>query len=628
MLARRHHALGALLAAPVVLSAWLQLAHAGITPEARAVVDRYVTVTGGSDVFAAESTVHERGRIVAFGLTGTFEAWNERPSRTANVTSIGPFTLREGTDGDLAWRVDQNGKFTERDGKDLEDALASAYFQNEMWGLPDQGGGAVSFVATEIDSGATFSVLEAAPPVGRPRRLWFNVKTGLLERVVLRDDARTVTSRLSDYREMAGRLRATVTLVTIEGMPMNDARVELDSLSVNEEFAADVFAPARTSIHDVRFLAGGGRAVIPFQYLARHVWVRASVNGGPLEDFLVDTGASITVIDSAFAARRGMKVEGRVGVAGAGSAGGAAFSQVDSIVVPGDSSGVHLAAQKVAVLAVNAFLEPFFWRPCAGVLGYDFISRFVVTVDYDHRRLVLEDLATFAYHGTGRPVPLEMAGNIPVVEAVLDDTLSGKFRLDVGSSGSVDLHAPFVAKHDLVARARQPLTVTSAGFGGTFTSQLTRMNTMAIGPFSWDQPLVALSQARTGGLASEDYAGNIGNQVLERFAVTFDYEHRTVYLEPGARFTKRDRFTLAGVQLVREEGEVIAMQVLPGSAAADAGLEAGDRVRKLDRKPIGTYTLDAVTRMFEEGAPGERHTLEIERAGRKKKLELRLKEQV
>jgi hypothetical protein len=287
---------------------------------------------------------------------------------------------------------------------------------------------------------------------------------------------------------------------------------------------------------------------------------------------------------------------------------------------------VNLPAHKVAVLGVNGFLEPFFWRPCAGVLGYDFISRFVMTVNFDEHRLILDDPATFHYEGKGQPVPLEMAGNIPVIEAALDDTLRGRFRLDVGSSSATDLHGPFVERHRLMERTDRRLTVLGGGFGGTFSSDLTRMHTMAIGPFSWDRPLVSLSHATAGGFASEDYAGNIGNLVLERFVVTFDYERRRVYLEPGRSFDRPDHFSLAGVQLARENGLVVALQVLPGSAAADAGIASGDEVRKLDGKPIEQWSIDAITRLFEDGRPGEKHTIEVVRSGKKKKLTLVLRE--
>src|SRR5438093_1624252 len=281
-----------------VLGLTIPLRAAGaITPEARAVVDRYLEATGGVKAFTAERGVHSKASLKAFGLSGWTESWTARPDRSAGITSIGPFTLREGCDGPIAWRVDQNGKLLLLDGKDLESAQASAYFENEMWLTPDQGGGSVDRVGAEKDSAGSYG--------------------------------------------------------------------------------------------------------------ERHVWLKASVNGAPPEDFLLDTGASITVIDSAYAARRGLKSEGHLQVSGAGAAGGASLSQVDSIVIAGSQGGgIALIGQKAAILSLNPHIEPFFWRPVAGVLGYDFISRFVACVDYDRGLLTLYDPARFHYQGSGTALRL------------------------------------------------------------------------------------------------------------------------------------------------------------------------------------------------------------------------------
>src|SRR5436309_5620241 len=61
----------------------------------------------------------------------------------------------------------------------------------------------------------------------------------------------------------------------------------------------------------------------------------------------------------------------------------------------------------------------------------------------------------------------------------------------------------------------------------------------SIGPYSWREPMLTFSGASSGALASEDYAGNIGNQILQRFKCTFDYERRVLYLEPSDRKSTR-----------------------------------------------------------------------------------------
>jgi C-terminal processing protease CtpA/Prc len=152
------------------------------------------------------------------------------------------------------------------------------------------------------------------------------------------------------------------------------------------------------------------------------------------------------------------------------------------------------------------------------------------------------------------------------------------------------------------------------------------MKKMEIGPYSWKAPVVILSGAQVGGLASEDYAGNIGNQLLDRFRCTFDYERRFVYLEPSSRFDKRDRFTMAGVMIARMSDGYRAMQVLPGSPAEEAGLQYQDEVLSVDGKPITSYTQDEVSRIFEEGEPGSRHRIEYRRNGKTGVATVKLKE--
>ena len=87
---------------------------------------------------------------------------------------------------------------------------------------------------------------------------------------------------------------------------------------------------------------------------------------------------------------------------------------------------------------------------------------------------------------------------------------------------------------------------------------------------------MSVAHATEGAFASEDFAGNIGNRILERFRVTFDYERRHVYLEPGKRYLDRDHLTRCGVLMTRSGGVVRVASVLSGSPADRGGLRDGD----------------------------------------------------
>ena len=629
------------LVAPLVMTLFAvlttTLADAAITPEARAVVTRYVEASGGAQAFAAESTSYVHANVQAFGFTGTFASWAARPGKRYARTELGPFKLQEGSDGTTAWRTDPTtGVIRPLADHDLEDALTSTWFELERWAEPGEGGGTVTLAGHERDSLARYTVLEvtAPDPTGKgarpkPRRLWFRDADGLVVRTLTRDDQREVTSFLSGHEKRAGRMRAMVSETIVASMPANRLRTVSDTVLANVDVSGLPFTPPddKAAADAVTWLAKPGVARLPFEYRARHVWLTASVNGGPPDHFLFDTGASVTVLDSAWASEHGIRTSGRMQAAGAGASGGATFATLDSLrIAAANGDGIALRDVKVAVLDVNPSFEPMFWRRMAGVIGYDVISRFVVTIDYDDSVLVLHDPDSYRYTGVERPLPMVMNGTVPALKGTLDGTDHGLFRLDVGSSSTVDVHTPFARAKGLRHRMGRTHEVDGVGFGGSFTMILGRLRGMSLGPYEWDDPIVSLSTSTEGAFASEEFAGNIGNRILERFRVTFDYQRRTVVLEPGRRYGDRDRLTRTGVLLTRVAGVVRVGSVLPASPAARAGLFEGDQVLSIDGRTVGDWDLPGVSALLDDGEAGRKVPMVVRRGDRDLKLHIRLAE--
>ncbi|MCC6350405.1 MAG: aspartyl protease family protein [Candidatus Eisenbacteria bacterium] len=630
--APRAAAASAALVVAIATGPFAPAARAEISPEAARVVARYLEVTGGAAAAAAEQTTYTHARVQAFGFTGFVETWSARPDRHFSRTELGPFKLSEGSEGGASWRTDPTtGRVVSLADRDLLESRVATWFELERWSEPDQGGGRVSVAGRERDTLGACTVLAIEAPGAaelKPRKLWFSDSTGLLVRMEAPHDQSWVTTDFADWRRAAGRLRPFVSVTGVSSMPANRMRAVVDSVTTNVSVAGVAFAlPDSGGGNAITWLGKPGRATLPFDYTARHVWLRASINGGPEQDFLFDTGASVTVLDSTFAATHGIATEGRMQAAGAGASGSAAFAKIASLAVRGpDGDGVELHDLRVAVLSVNPMFAPYFWRDIAGIVGYDFISRFVVTLDYDRDVLVLNDPKTFHFAGSEAPLPMVMNGVVPALRGTLDGRYEGLFRLDVGSSSTVDLHSPFAKKHGLEKRLRDARTVTGAGFGGHFTSSLGRAREMAFGPYHWADPMVSISHATEGAFASEEFAGNVGNRILERFRVTLDYDGRRVWLEPGARYRERDSFTRAGVLLVRDGGRVLARSVLAGSPAARAGLREGDEVTAVDGRAMDDWKLRDLENLFERGENGRKVTLAVRRDGGTEALTLTLRE--
>ena len=606
----------------VAVPSW---ARAEVSPEAAEVLERYVGALGGREALDAVQSVHGMGQITAFGLQGTIKTWTVKPNRRATSMEIGPFTLLQGDDGTRAWRTDPSGKLIVLDGQDLEGARSTTWFDNKRWLDPDGGGGSIA-MAPEEEQSKSYAVLDITSPSGEVRRSWFEKTTFLLVQTRVQNGGRTAINNFSDYAEYGGLKWPTVAKTTVMGQEANNAVVRFDSLAINIDVPDAQFAPPGEELEGVRYLEKDGEATFAFDYSTRHIWLKVSINGNPPADFIYDTGASITVLDSTYAASIGIQTQGQMTGQGAGGAGAASLAEVQSLRVHGrGGDGVEMGSLEIAVLSVNPALQPFFWRPCAGVLGFNFINRFVSEIDYATKTLVLRDPGSYTYSGTGTPIAMTLAGSTPAVRMSIDGTYEGEFRVDVGSSATVDLHSPFVAEHDLLKKSGRTVKITSGGFGGGFTSHVTRMQRIDLGPFSWEKPIVSLSGATRGALADPDYAGNIGNRILERFKCTFDYERRVLYLEPAARFDDEDDFTMTGLQIAKYGDRFQVVQVIDGSPAHEAGIRIGDVVQSVDGQPMSEYQRAEISELFERGKTGQKVAFTVAREGGNEDLTVTLR---
>jgi hypothetical protein len=249
-----------------------------------------------------------------------------------------------------------------------------------------------------------------------------------------------------------------------------------------------------------------------------------------------------------------------------------------------------------------------------GILGADFLSRFAVELDYDAQVVTLYDPSHYQYAGHGAPIPFELNGGCPIVDLTVDGECSGKFLVDVGNSFHSVVHGSLVRScHMIGAKQRHEVEVAGGGIGGGFLSTLCRLDSMQIGPFTWDEPVAALALHTTGGIGSKEVSGNIGNAVLERFKCTFDYAHQILYLEPGKRYAERDRVSRFGALFARLGPHVIAGNILTGSAAYEAGLRWFDEILSVDGKPLEKWSREEVDRVLEEGVLGSEHTVTYKR---------------
>src|SRR4051812_45077297 len=265
---------------------------------------------------------------------------------------------------------------------------------------------------------------------------------------------------------------------------------------------------------------------VPFDSIDNAMAAEVRVNGSHRLRFLVDTGASATVIDVERAKALGLNLGTRT-VTGQGG------GEQAVAVVPLKVAELALGAETLKDATVYAIplgdISRLAGVPIDGVLGFDFLSRYVVEIDYVGRALVLHDPAGFRYAGSGEVLPFTLEHNHIQIEADLlrpgREPLRGKFTLDTGMSAALLLNTPFVTKHDLLTaelKAR-PLVPIGAGVGGDTRGVVGRVGGLRLGGVTLAEPVTLFARVTGGYFASDARAGNVGAGVLRRFRVIVDY---------------------------------------------------------------------------------------------------------
>lgn len=297
--------------------------------------------------------------------------------------------------------------------------------------------------------------------------------------------------------------------------------------------------------------AGGGASATPTQGPERQpallpversrsvFFASVTVNGqGPFW-FTVDTGATLTVIDPETAGRLTLVVRPTGARANVGVGTGATNLATTAGAVLRVGRQPPFTPEPLYVVPVKD-AEAHLGHRIDGVLGTDFLRRFVVEFDYAAGLVRLHPAsAVVANVRNTAGVAASVRGNVLTVPATLTlpdgRVLTPRLLVDTGNSGGLSLNTPFVRTHRLdeafpATPGRNLNLRVSVGVNGVTTSRVVSFASFALGAATLPAPDVALSTATDGLNASPDFDGIIGADVLRLFTLVIDYPRRVVTL--------------------------------------------------------------------------------------------------
>ncbi|HEY4874354.1 MAG TPA: aspartyl protease family protein [Puia sp.] len=215
-----------------------------------------------------------------------------------------------------------------------------------------------------------------------------------------------------------------------------------------------------------------------------------------------------------------------------------------------------------------------------GIIGYSFLSRYIVKINYDSSIIEVYTNGTIKYPKGGfllRPI---FAG-LPVQGARVKDAVEifSRFYFDTGAGLCLLLSSDFVSDSALFdAKKKKPVYTEAEGLGGKIIMQLTTVKDFRLGPYHFRNVPAYVFDDIYNVTSYPSLGGLIGNDLLRRFNVVLNYERREIHLTPNSHYNDQFDYSYTGLGIYWVDGAIRVVDIMKGSPAEKAGFKEDDIV--------------------------------------------------
>ena len=331
--------------------------------------------------------------------------------------------------------------------------------------------------------------------------------------------------------------------------------------------------------------------------------------------FILDTGASSTVIDQAEAARLNLKTTSGTDVTTGG--GSVQSTEVRDVFIDVG----RLKLPKSTMVAIDlAPLASGLGQPISGILGYDVFKQFVVQIDYARKTVAFHTPARYSAPTGAEVLPITIRDQVPFVSSEIlgaSGSTAINLVLDTGQTSALTLVRSFVDKQRLLTTGQPEVRITTGALlPGQVPAAVTRVNGLKLGRFTLGHIVTNVAADAEAAGVEEDSTGILGGALLKRFIVTIDYSRNQVILQSRSDdgLAEPTEFDMSGISLAAQGDsyrEYRVRSVIPASPGADAGVMTGDVIATINGRPAEELTLNDVRDLFRRD--GQEYALELRR---------------
>ena len=305
------------------------------------------------------------------------------------------------------------------------------------------------------------------------------------------------------------------------------------------------------------------------------ILVKAGVNDyADSLNFILDTGSGGISLDSATVADLGIPVTpSDKTIKGIGGIRKVSFLNNATLRLPG------LAVENLS-FHVNDYgiLTSVYGIRIDGIIGYSFFSRYIVNINYDILQINVFSKGEYKYPSAGFML-FPMFTGLPMQSLQFTDSRKfvQRFYLDTGAGLNFLLSENYLNDSAVLRKRRKPPVVTQAeGVGGKMSMRLTTIKELKVGPYRFRWVPTFLFKDEFNVTNYPFVGGLLGNDILRRFNITFNYAKQQVHIVPNLHYKDDFDYAYSGLSFYYIDEKIVVDDVVPSSPAEKAGFKKED----------------------------------------------------
>lgn len=299
------------------------------------------------------------------------------------------------------------------------------------------------------------------------------------------------------------------------------------------------------------------KAVIPFKFINNLIFIPINVNGAELT-FLLDTGVSETILFSL--ENKEIKLSNVEKMKFSGLGGSVSIDGLKSERNTGKiGEEIINTSMSIYIILDEEFnISSHVGIPVNGVIGYHFFKDHPVSIDYSSKKITIYENADLLKKKTKRfeEFAITIEKDKPYLHADVEMTnekKDSKLMIDLGNSDAIWLF-PTLIKNFVYNRPNID-DFLGRGFNGDIYGKRSRIHNFYLGNFKFEKPLTAMPDEFSIQHVNlvENRKGSVGNEIMRRFTVIFDYTNQKLYLRKNRFFDDPFHFNMSGLDF-RQDG--------------------------------------------------------------------------